>query len=140
MSDLLSGVRHFKILGPPPPEGAEVWWRADDNRYADFDPWAMDCQPDTSSVAVELTPYVVKRTTPKTVILSGSMGDEHRVLGRAIRQFAVPTIEIALQDLVARKRRHVSGCAARLKQAEEHLKAAELALQQSNVGPYHEQT
>lgn len=111
--------------GKHAPEGMEVWWRAEDRRYANYDPWAEFDQPSGSHLQLTLTPYFVDRHTPKGVWLRGILGDRTFVLGTATRQFAVPTRELAIRDLIARKKRHVEGCKARLARAEEHLEAAE---------------
>ena len=124
-----SGYTAIRMRGRKPPEGAEIWWRADDMRYANYDQWAECDQPSGSHLALELTPYIVVKHTPKGVRLRGWLGDEFFVLGSAIRQKAVPTIELAIQDLIARKKRHVQGAQARLRQAEAHLAAAEQWLQ-----------
>jgi hypothetical protein len=107
----------------------DVWWRADDRRYANYDPWAEWEQPEGSHLRIELRSYLVVGYTPKGVWLSDAFGGRIFVLGTAIRQTAVPTKELALQDLVARKVRHVQGCQARLAQAREHLEAAQKELQ-----------
>ena len=110
--------------GKRPPEGADVWWRAEDRRYANYDPWAEFEQPSGSHLKLTLTPYVVESYTPKGVWLRDG-GSGVFVLGTATKQFAVPTRELAIRDLVARKKRHVDGCRERLMLAEEHLEAAE---------------
>ena len=122
---LKAGYVAVRVSGPRLPEGAEVWWRADDKRYANYDPFAEFEQPSGSHLVLELTPYVVVRHTPKGVWLRSYFGSEFFVLGNALRQKAVPTKELAIRDLIARKRRHVEGSRARLKRAEEHLEAAE---------------
>lgn len=125
-----AGFVTIRVTGPKLPEDAEVWWRADDKRYANYDPFAEYEQPSGSHLALELTPYVVVRHTPKGVWVRSYFGGETFVLGTAIRQQAVPTVELAIRDLVARKRRHVAGAAARLRRAEQHLEAAEKWLEQ----------
>ena len=119
--------------GKRPPEDTDVWWRAEHRRYANYDPWAEFEQPSGSHLQLTLTPYVVDSYTPKGVWLRGIFGGRTFVLGTATKQFAVPTRELAIRDLVARKQRHVSGCRARLKQAEEHLEAAEKWLELENA-------
>jgi hypothetical protein len=125
-----AGYVSVRVLGPKLPEGAEVWWRADDRRYANYDPWAEDEQPEGSHLALELTPYVVSKHTPKGVWLRKWFGGKTFVLGTATKQEAAPTVELAIRDLVARKKRHVAGCRARLNRAEAHLEAAEKWLEQ----------
>ena len=110
----------------------EVWWRAEDKRYADYDPWAEFEQPSSSHLKIELYPHEVARHTPKGVFLD--TGDFVR--GKANKQFAVPTKELALADLIARKRSQISFCQHRLNRAKEHLEGAERALrnEQRNQG------
>ena len=110
---------------PRPPEGEELWWYAKDRRYANYDPWAEFEQPSGSHLVLELDWYVVVRHTPKGVWLRAPFQGEFFVRGNAIRQRAVPTKELAIRDLVARKKRHVAGAAARLARAQQHLAAAE---------------
>ena len=102
----------------------DVWWRAEDRRYANYDPWAEFEQPSGSHLVIRLTPYVVERATPKGVFL------KHYgfVRGNATKQWAVPTQELALRDLIARKRVQVSFCQHRLDRAIEHMEASEQAL------------
>jgi hypothetical protein len=111
--------------GKPPPEGSDVWWRAEDLRYANYDPWAEFEQPSGSHLQLTMTPYIVDSYTPRGVWLRGILGDRTFVLGTATKQHAVPTRELAIRDLIARKKRHVDGCKARLARAEEHLDAAQ---------------
>lgn len=106
----------------------EIWWRAEDKRYANYDPWAEFEQPSGSHLKIELHPYAVERHTPKGVFLY----HHGFVLGTATKQFAVPTKELALQDLIARKKLHVLFSKARLAQAEEHLLAATRALEKES--------
>lgn len=113
-----------KVVGPKPPEGYEVWWRADCKRYANFDPFAEFEQPSGSHLTIEVTPYIVIRTTPKGVWLQHWLGERFFVLGPAIRQRAVPTIQLALQDLVHRKKKHVIMAEQRAEVARQHLAAA----------------
>ena len=104
----------------PNTDPPELWWRAVDKRYADYDPWAEWEQPLSSHLRIELHSYEVTKHTPQGVQLL----HHGFVLGTAIKQFAVPTKELALQDLIQRKLRHVAGCKARLHRAEEHLEGA----------------
>lgn len=107
------------------PADGDLWWRAEDRRYANYDPWAEYEQPSGSHLAIEMRPYRFVRATPKGVWLADFFGGEHFVLGTATRQLAVPTKALALQDLVARKKRHVWGAEARAARARQHLAAAE---------------
>lgn len=103
-----------------------VWWRAEDRRFADYDPWAEFEQPNSSHLRIVLTPYKVVRSTPKGVWLDNG----RFVCGVTTKQFAVPTPALALADLAARKQRHVAGCEARLCRAKQHLGAAKRALKE----------
>ena len=116
--------------GKRPPEGADVWWRAEDRRYANYDPWAEFEQPSGSHLQLTMIAYVVDSYTPKGVWLRDILGGRTFVLGTALKQFAVPTRELAIRDLIARKKVHVACCRARLAGAEEHLEAAEKWLAQ----------
>lgn len=124
VTSLHSGYVEIRRYNPPPPP-AEVWWRAEDRRYANYDPWAEFEQPSGSHLVLHLTPYMVTQHTPKGVWLKGSMGEKHFVLGSATKQHAVPTIELAIKDLMARRKHHVAMCQARLNRAKEHLSAVE---------------
>lgn len=106
----------------------EYWWRAEDRRYANYDPWEEYEQPSGSHLKIEIHRYEVLRHTPKGVWLHIGFGSKCFVRGTDIKQFAVPTKELALQDLIARKKRHVSCARARFHRAEEHLQAAECEL------------
>ena len=68
--------------------------------------------------------YQVVRTTPKGVVLKEFV-NEFLVLGKAIRQRAVPTKELALQDAIAKKKRHIKGCEHRLQCAQGDLRILE---------------
>lgn len=113
-----------RTSGPMPPEGADIWWRADDRRYANYDPFAEFEQPSGSHLVIEFTPFEVIKETPKGVRVRNFLGTETFILGDAIRQLAVPTKAIALQDLIARKEKHVRMAQLRADQAREHLDAA----------------
>lgn len=102
---------------------SEVWYRAEDKRYAVWDQW--DEGLTGSVLRIQITQHTVARHTPRGVILT----DGQFIRGTARKQFAVPTKELALRDLVIRKQYHVAGCKARLHRAEEHLAAAQRELQ-----------
>jgi hypothetical protein len=125
MGYLWAGSIGFYFDPPKHPDDGEYWWRAEDRRYADYDPWAEFEQPNSSHLRIELRPYRVVRHTKHGVWLGGLFQQDRFVLGTATKQFAVPTIELAVADLIARKRRHVEGCEARLRRAQSHLAAAE---------------
>lgn len=121
----------FRADEREPRSDVEHWWRAEDRRYADYDPWAEFEQPTSSHLAVEIRCYPVVRHTPRGVWLDCGFGGKRFVRGDAVKQFAVPTRELALADLIARKKRHVAGAQARLRRAEEHLAAAERMLERT---------
>lgn len=112
------------IVGPTPPEGTDTWWRADDKRYANYDPFAEFEQPSGSSLKIELTPFEMVKETPRGVWVRNWLGSKFFVLGEAARQIAVPTKQLAIQDLVRRKEKHVRMSEMRAKMAREHLAAA----------------
>lgn len=123
------GFVNTRQVGPNPPEGSDVWWRADDKRYANYDPWAEFEQPSGSHLVIEFTPFQVVKYTPKGVRLRDWIGYEFFVLGDAIRQKAVPTKALALQDLVRRKEKHAEMAQRRADIAKQHLDAAIKALE-----------
>jgi hypothetical protein len=106
----------------------ELWWRAEDNRYANYDEWAEFDQPSGSHLKIEFRSYKVIKHTPKGVWLQMYWNHAFFVLGTARKQHAVPTKELALKDLIARKKVYVSRCEQRLARAREHLTAAEYKL------------
>lgn len=115
----------YRLLGPKLLPDKEYWFRADDKRYANYDPWAEFEQPSGSHLTIEITPYLVTRHTPKGVFVRHWF-DNHEiyVLGNSVRQLCVPTIEFALYDLIKRKEKHVQMSQFRMSRAEEHLNAA----------------
>ena len=121
-----SSVGFIKVRqsGPNPPDGSDVWWRADDRIYANFDPFAEDDQPQGTHVVIEFTPFIVEKYTPKGVWLRSFLGNRFFQIGNAIRQTAVPTKELALQDLVKRKEKHVKMSEKRLAMAKRSLDMA----------------
>lgn len=122
-----------RVTGPKIPEGYEVWWRADDRRYANYNPFEEFEQDSGSHIVIELTPFIVHKHTPKGVWVSRFMGDKQFVLGNAIRQTCVPTKELALQDLVCRKEKHHRMALMRADEAAKaHLLAQQARNQESN--------
>lgn len=116
-----------RIIGPIPPPGSDVWWRASAKTYTNYDPFAEFEQPSGSHIVIELQPFEVVKYTPKGVWLRGWLGERFFQLGNAIRQRAVPTKEAALQDLVKRKERHLSIMQARTESVRQALIKAENA-------------
>lgn len=76
---------------------------------------------------VWLTPCYMSKTDPDSY--RGRKGQrvsaDILVLGKTIRQYACPTKEAALADAIARKKRHIAGCEARLQAATKDLQALE---------------
>lgn len=113
------------------------WYRCEVGHYSVADEWG-DHAYTTSQVA--WTKYAVIAETPKGAWLTdvplgfkdpdALRGQKSRmfkflVLGTAKRQEACPTKELALADAIARKKRHVAGCEARLQLAMEDLRLLE---------------
>lgn len=115
------------------PDPNDVWYSAEIGWYSVADEWGDHAY---SVCHMVMSEYVVVRTTPKGVWLRGFLTGEFFVKGTALRQRAVPTKELALQDLVARQERHVLGCEARLRRANESLGLALTELQK-HVRPHY---
>lgn len=97
----------------------DIWWRAETRSQAHWDEWGEHVTG--YSYRVEWQKFRVIRTTPKGVWLADIFGQHHWVLGKAIRQVAQPTRELALRDETMRRLRHVKGCEQRLREAERLL-------------------
>lgn len=118
-----------RVIGPLP-EGVapeDIWWRAEDRTYGPFDEWG-DCVG--SYDEIHLIPHLVERRTPKGVWVRRHFGGPVFVLGTAAKQEAVPTKELALADLVARKKRHADFAEARAANVRRLLAIAERALEE----------
>ena len=122
------GFVNVRIVGKVPPEGSDVWWAAEAKQYANYNEFAEFEQPSGHQTHILLTPYILIRHTPKGAYIQGMFGEEHFILGKAVRQFAVPTKELALRDLIARKRRYISILESRIREAEECRDMAEKAI------------
>lgn len=96
----------------------DVWWRAEIRHYSVADEWGDHLY---TSTEVIWTSFKVVRTTPKGVWVS-AWGYDQFILGKAAKALAMPTRELAIQDCIARKERHVKGCEDRLKQARDDLR------------------
>lgn len=100
-------TQRYQIRGPKLLPDHEYWFRADDKRYANYDPWAEYEQPEGSHVQIVISPFLVTRHTPKGVFVRGWLDmQETYVLGNSIKQLCVPTIQFALYDLMKRKEKH----------------------------------
>lgn len=93
------------------------WYRCEVRHFSVADEYGDHAYTSTSVV---WTTYLVVKDTPKGVWLSAGFGRVF-VLGTALRQHACPTRELALADAIARKERHIGGCKARLRAAEDDL-------------------
>lgn len=91
---------------------ADHWWRCEVLRQAHWDKWTEEVIG--YSYSVHFTSFVVLRTTPKGVWIDEGFGAEKFILGKAVRQFAVPTKELAKQDEMERRKKHVKMCRHRL--------------------------
>lgn len=112
------------------------WYRCEVKHYSVADEWG---DHDYTSTQVMWTKYAVLRETPKGVWLtsvpaSSKDPDAFRgkdryyrdlVIGTSKKQLACPTKELALADAIARKKRHVDGCSARLQSAMKDLRVLE---------------
>jgi hypothetical protein len=113
------------------------WYRYDVEHFAVLDPYNEDVVG--SSTHIIWRKFAVIKQTPKGVWLTEtSLGDTDPdrwigmstkghffgpwlVRGKSKKQFACPTRETAWQDCVARKKRHIEGCQARLNRAKSDL-------------------
>lgn len=100
-------------------EDKEYWWRCEVRHYSIADEWGDHAY---TSREVKFAPYLVIRHTPKGVWVKEFLGGERFILGTAKLQHAVPTKELAITDMIARKERHIDGCEARLASAVEDLR------------------
>ena len=121
------------------------WYRCEIRHYSVADEWGDHAY---TSTEVVWSKYAVVRETPKGVwlsrVLSGTTdpdcrrgkmdrGDLQLVIGTTMKQLACPTKELALADAIARKKRHVAGCEARLYAAQKDLR--ELEFEQLKFSP-----
>lgn len=111
--------KQYRITGPKMVPDYEYWFRADDRRYANYDPFAEFEQPSGYHIDIKISPYLVTRHTPKGVFVRSWIGPEQFVLGNSIKQLCVPTIQLALYDLMKRKEKHFTMCRYRMDTAEE---------------------
>lgn len=111
------------------------WYRAEIKHYSVADEWGDHSHTTTR---LDVTKYAVVKATPKGVWLVPAYGEKDPdyylkmdpgcqlfspqfVRGEGTKQFACPTRETALADCLKRKERHIQGCQARLRQAEQDL-------------------
>lgn len=101
----------------------EMWYRFEDRRYSIADDYGDHAY---SRLEVELHKYWVHHHTPKGVWLGLFRGSKHRfVLKGATRRFACPTIELAKESFIARKRKQAAIYHARANQAERAIELVE---------------
>ena len=98
----------------------DLWYRCEVRHYSIADEWG---DHEYTNTQVVWTTYEVARYTNKGVWLYTAFSGEQFVLGTAKKQLACPTKETALADAIARKKRHIAGCQARLSSAEADLSA-----------------
>ncbi len=106
----------------------DVWFRAELRVKA----FSLSLSKETS---IEFKCFAVARPTPKGVWLNDGMGGEFFVLGKARKQYALPTTKLAIIDLVHRKRRHVAYRQVHLRAAQEELLMAENAMREEQGRP-----
>lgn len=108
-------MTHPQLFQPPGsthPENSEVWYRVTTRFATSADEW--------DNVSVN-GPYFyveklrVLRHTPKGVWLAGNIF----VRGKAVRQYAVPTLKLAILDEIARRDREISANYARARRAQQ---------------------
>lgn len=108
-------------------ESVDYWYRVDVQHYSVANEWG---EHSYTSTRVQVTRYEWVRDTPRGVWLREWIGAPFHVRGKALKQRAVPTLDLAYQDAIARKDRHIAGCKARLKRAEDDRYALVSAHQQ----------
>lgn len=122
-------------MSPPPQMFDGFWYRCEVKHYSVADEWGDHSY---TSTEVQWTKFAVLRETPKGVWLTwcplfcqdpdtyrGQPRDAQLVLGKSRKQQACPTKEAALADAIARKKRHIAGCEARLAGAVNDLRCLE---------------
>ena len=109
----------------------EYWWRCTTDFRAATDEWdnVYICGP-----YMYLKKYEVVRHTPKGVWIRVPFGGEKFILGKALRQFAVPTKEIAMRDEIERRKREVRGHEHRRERALKRQQLVERELKHAHVG------
>lgn len=115
-----------EFIGPKDADPNDIWWRAEDRTYAASDPW--DEGNRGTVTYIELHPWLITKRTPKGVWAMETWEPERFILGKATKQICVPTQELALQDLVARKKVHVRMTEVRARNARYFLALATKAL------------
>lgn len=116
---MVSGNRINLQGKPADPE--QYRWQADGRSWS----YTIDAETETygSYVKVDLHAWKVYRTTPKGAWIWYG-GEKKFVLDGPGKRFAHETPELALQSLVARKKRAISIMQARIREAEEVIALA----------------
>lgn len=103
-----------------------TWYRLEDIREADYDPWAEFEQPNTSHPAFFLRAFPVLRETPAGVWLA-VVGGPREIDGRsakfvlraANKRWACPTVDEAVVSWRARKAKQLAIYRKRVQQIEQ---------------------
>lgn len=102
----------------------ETWFRYEDVQYAaPVDEFDRPCGE--GQLTVELRKYEVLRHTPKGVWLRLYCGDKRFVLRDARKKFACPTLALAKESFLARKKCQVRIYTARANRAKRAIALAE---------------
>ena len=105
----------------------EYWYRFEDFREADYDPWAEYEQPSSSHPAIQLRRYKVLKETPKGVWIedltdwNGSYKGRRFINREWYKRFACPTLEEAEESFRARKAKQIRIGEAKIRTAKEAL-------------------
>jgi hypothetical protein len=108
------------------PPTSEVYYRFEDRREADWDPWAEFEQPNTSHCVVRICELPVLKHTPKGVWVKTNYGWRRGrfILHTSTKRYACATLEEAYQSFLARKERQASIHRTRMLHAEEAAQKA----------------
>ena len=99
---------------------SEKWFRVEEISYAS----ALDEYDNpigTSRLELRVRQFDVKKVTPKGVWLDLGWGDARFVRTNARKQYACPTLELAMESFKARKQRQIKLLTSQLRRAERAL-------------------
>jgi len=99
---------------------SEKWFRVEEISYAS----ALDEYDNpigTSRLELRVRQFDVKKVTPKGVWLDLGWGDARFVRTNARKQYACPTLELAMESFKARKQRQIKLLTSQLQRAERAL-------------------
>jgi hypothetical protein len=107
-----------------PPEGVDVLWRCEAKRYASFDE-----DGDVTYISdpkLEVRWYKVNRRTPKGAWINGHWAGEIWSKGELVtlsrnKAFARNTVDEAVKDFIARRKRQIAILQGQLQRAEREL-------------------